>query len=62
MTTPPKPSSVEPCITRIGESAGKAFVVYLRDGTKITVGRDKTTKGPSWLVVEQQAKIIAHHQ
>lgn len=49
-----------PLITRVGESNGKAFVVYLRDGTKITVGRDATTKGPAWLIVSQQSKIVAH--
>lgn len=50
-----------PCITRIGESNGKAFVIYLRDGTKIVVGRDKTTKGPAWLEVQKQAKIVPLH-
>ncbi len=50
-----------PCVTRIGRSMGKAFVVYLRDGTKITVGRDKTTKGPAWLEVKEQSKITAQH-
>jgi len=32
--------------------------VYLADGTKITVGRDGRTKGPAWLVVQEQAKIV----
>lgn len=50
-----------PCVTRIGDSNGKAFVVYLRDGTKITVCRDKTTKGPAWLEVQPQSKIVAQH-
>ncbi len=45
------------CITRVGESNGKAFVVYLRDRTKVVVKRDATTKGPAWLGVERQAVL-----
>jgi hypothetical protein len=48
------------CITRVGRSPdGKAFVVYLRDGMKISVGRDKRTKGPAWLEVKEQSKLVA---
>lgn len=47
-----------PCITRIGKGMDDlAFVVYLRDGKKITVGRDGRTSGPAWLKVEDQLRI-----
>lgn len=48
------------CITRIGKSAnGEAFVVYLRDGQKITIGRGRGTVGAARLEVSQQAIIAA---
>lgn len=40
-------------------SDGNAHIVYLSDGTKISVGRDRTTKGPAWLEISQQSKITA---
>lgn len=44
------------CITRIAANArGQAFCVYLADGHKITVARDKS--GRAWLQVSQQAVI-----
>lgn len=46
------------CISRIGTGKdNKAFVIYLSNGLKITVGRDKTTKGSAWLEISQQAVI-----
>lgn len=51
----------QPCITRIGtDMNGAPFVVYLSDGKKITVGRHSNTKGPAWLEITEQAKIVAH--
>lgn len=47
------------CITRIGESNGRAFVVYLSDGRKVVVERDG--KGAAWLKVERQLVINPAH-
>jgi len=52
--------SAAPCVKRIGSGPdGKAFVIYLTDGTKITVGRDKSTNGPAWLEISETPIIIA---
>lgn len=49
-----------PCATRVGRGAdGLAFVVYLSDGTKVSVGRDPSTRGRAWLEIGPQARIAA---
>lgn len=39
-------------ITYVGSGPKGPHVVYLAEGKRITVGRDKSTKGPAWLVIE----------
>lgn len=48
-----------PCISYVVKSWGTAHpsCIYLRDATKITVGRDKTTTGPAWLEISKQDSI-----
>lgn len=58
----PKAGCVRTCVTYTVQRDGKASCVYLRDGTKITVERDATTRGPAWLKVSQQAMIYAQNQ
>lgn len=44
------------CITRVSRNSdGLAFAVYLRDGQKITIGRDGT--GSVWLRIDDQDRI-----
>jgi hypothetical protein len=51
-----------PCISYPLELTEKTTCIYLRDGTKVTVEREATTKGPAWLVVSPQSQItIANH-
>lgn len=52
-----QPCCGAPCVVNTIQTADKATCVYLRDGTKVTVERDATTKGPAWLKVSQQARI-----
>lgn len=40
-------------ITYVGSGTKGPHVIYLAEGKRITVGRDKTTKGPAWLVIEE---------
>lgn len=47
----------EPCITWPTRTDGKHIVLYLRDGNKITIEREK---GASWMEVKQQLKIVPH--
>lgn len=58
----PKTRCVQTCVTYTVQRDGRASCVYLHDGTKITVERDATTKGPAWLKVSQQAMIYAQSQ
>lgn len=45
-------------ITRISKNSnGEAFAVFLSDGQKITIGRDKGVKGKVWLEISRQAQI-----
>lgn len=47
------------CISYVSRSpSGKASTVYLKDGTMITIGRERETKGPAWLEIREQAKVI----
>ena len=46
-------------ITYIGQGPKGPHVIYLREGIRITVGRDKSTKGPAWLVVEDTPVVKA---
>lgn len=47
------------CISYVSRSpSGKASTVYLRDGTMITIGRERETQGAVWLDIREQGKII----
>ena len=40
---------------------GKAFVVYLRDNIRISVGRTMDTKGPAWLEITETPIVRPSH-
>lgn len=46
-------------ITYIGSGPKGPHVIYLAEGKRITVGRDKSTKGPAWLVVDDTPVVSA---
>jgi hypothetical protein len=56
-----RPRQKRSSITRIStNSDGKPFAIYLRDGTKILVGREPgKTVGPAWLEIVQQDVVKA---
>lgn len=46
-------------ITYVGSGTKGPHVIYLAEGKRITVGRDKSTKGPAWLVIEDTPVVKA---
>lgn len=69
MNTPPtQPAVAAPdgsatgtksAITYVGSGTKGPHVIYLAEGKRITVGRDKSTKGPAWLVIEDTPVVKA---
>ena len=49
-------------ITYVGRGTRGPHVIYLEEGKRITVGRDKSTKGPAWLVIEDTPVVKAQSQ
>jgi hypothetical protein len=55
------PCSATETIRSIGRGPdGKAFVVYLRDNIRISVGRTMDTQGPAWLEITETP--VVHSQ
>lgn len=50
-------------ISYVGNGPKGPHVIYLAEGKRITVGRDKSTKGPAWLVIEDTPVVTdGHHE
>jgi hypothetical protein len=52
-------TGVKSAITYVGSGTKGPHVIYLAEGKRITVGRDKSTKGPAWLVIEDTPVVKA---
>jgi hypothetical protein len=46
-------------IRYVGTGTRGPHVIYLAEGKRITIGRDKTSKGPAWLVIEDTPVVRA---
>lgn len=49
----------EGAIRYVGTGPSGPHVIYLREGKRITIGRDRTSKGRAWLVIEETPAIRA---
>lgn len=47
-------------ISCVGSGKNGPHVIYLREGKRITVGRDRKTRGPAWLVIDETPIVMAH--
>ena len=55
--------SVAGTIRNVGRGPdGRAFVVYLRDNIRISVGRTMDTKGPAWLEITETPIVVAQNE
>ena len=62
-SSPEANGSVAGTIRNVGRGPdGRAFVVYLRDNIRISVGRTMDTKGPAWIEITETPIVGAQNE